>query len=130
MKHFAFTKLVVTDLAAAEAFYTSVFGLKPTHRVHSEIGGRPIDEIMFDATAPGASTFVLLKFADLEKPSSDEVIIGFVTDDVDGVCERTVAAGGSITSEPRDMPEHGVRVGFVNDPEGHLIEVVQMLSAG
>jgi predicted enzyme related to lactoylglutathione lyase len=129
MKHFAFTKLVVVDLDAAEAFYTSVFGLTPTHRVHSEIGPRPIDEVMFAATAPGGSTFVLLRYTDLQAPSNDEVIVGFVTDDVDALCERAVQAGGAITREPRDMAEHGVRVGFVTDPEGHLIEVVQQLGA-
>lgn len=127
MKHFAFTKLVVADLAVAEAFYTAVFDLSPTHRVQSDIAGRPIDEVMFAATAPGASTFVLLTYPDLTEPSSDEVIVGFVTDDVDAVLQRAVEAGGQVAREPRDMPEHGVRVGFATDPEGHLIEVVQVL---
>jgi len=27
------------------------------------------------------------------------------------------------------MPEHGVRVAFVSDPEDHLIEVVELLGA-
>jgi hypothetical protein len=30
---------------------------------------------------------------------------------------------------PKDDPEHGVRVGFVADVDGRLIEVVQMLAA-
>lgn len=127
MAHFAFTKLVVVDLDAAEAFYTTVFGLTPTARVHSDIAGRVIDEVMFAATAPGASTFVLLTYPDLRDASSDEVIVGFMTDDVDALVTLAVASGGALAREPRDMPEHGVRVGFVTDPEGHLIELVQRL---
>ena len=38
------------------------------------------------------------------------------------------AAGGAITQTPTDMIEHGVRVGFLTDPEGHLLEVVELLA--
>jgi predicted enzyme related to lactoylglutathione lyase len=36
------------------------------------------------------------------------------------------AAGGRVTDPIRAMPEHRVRVAFVRDVEGHLIEVVQL----
>ena len=38
--------------------------------------------VMFNATAPGASTFVLLHYPDAPKPAQGEVILGFVTDDI------------------------------------------------
>lgn len=125
--HFAFTKLVVADLEAAHAFYTSVFGITELARVTADIGGRGIQEIMYVPTREGGAQFVLLTFTDLETPRDDEVILGFMTDDIDGVVSRAVAAGGGVVSEPKDMPEHGVRVAFVKDNEGHLIEVVQLL---
>ncbi|ANI77164.1 hypothetical protein EP837_00725 [Sphingobium sp. EP60837] len=28
---------------------------------------------------------------------------------------------------PRDAPEHGVRVAFLKDVEGHMIEIVQLI---
>ncbi len=126
--HFGFSKLLVNDLEAAATFYSSVCGLTELARVTSDIAGRPISEIMYNPTGEGGATFVLLQFTDSDARGSDEVIIGFQTDDVDAFVERAVAAGGSIVEAVKSMPEHGVRVGFVADPEGHLIEVVELLA--
>lgn len=124
---FGFTKLVVADLEAAEAFYTSVFGLEPTARVTAAIGDRDIDEVMFAPTAPGAGSFVLLRYRDTEGPSGDEVILGMIVDDVEATLDAVVAAGGRVVDPAHAMPEHGVNVGFGADPEGHLLEIVSML---
>lgn len=125
--NFGFTKLLVWDLEATAAFYTSVCGVTELARVEDEIAGRKIAEILFKPSYEGAATFVLLKFVDAPKPTNDEVIIGFITDDVDAFAERAVAAGGAVVQPARDMPAHGVRVAFVTDVEGHLIEVAQIL---
>ena len=127
--HFGFTKLLVTDLEASAAFYTSVFGLKETARVTSAIADRPIDEIIFSPTGAGAATFVLLRYGDVSAPASEEVILGFITDDLPALVARAVSAGGSVVQEPYDNVEHKVKVGFVADNEGHLIEVVQPAEA-
>jgi len=125
--HFSFTKLLVTDLDKAADFYKSVCGLVELGRVDAEIAGRKIREIMFNPTGEGGATFVLLKFLDAAKPSKDEVIVGFITPDLEAFVERTKVAGGRVVQNIFDDPEHGVRVAFVADVEGHLIEVVQML---
>jgi len=122
-----FTKLLVTDLDASAAFYQSVFGVEENYRVRSEINDRKIEEILFKAE-PGNATFVLFKFDGATRPSSDEVILGFITTDIDGVFARAVEAGGAVTQAARPQPEHGVTVGFITDNEGHLIEVVQPLA--
>ena len=70
----------------------------------------------------------MLKFADQASPVSNEVIVGFQTADVDAFVERALQAGGKLVDPVKDLPEHGVRVGFVSDIEGHLIEVVELLS--
>ena len=126
--HFGFTKLLVRDMEACAQFYTSVCGLVELARVDSEIGGRAISEIMYHPTGEGAATFVLLKFEDQAPPVSNEVIVGFQTADVDAFVERALQAGGKLVDPVKDLPEHGVRVGFVSDIEGHLIEVVELLS--
>jgi lactoylglutathione lyase len=125
---FSFTKLLVDDLEKTASFYKSVCGLVETGRVDAVIGGRKISEILFAAAYQGAPTFVLLKFLDAPKPTNDEVILGFITDDVVAFIERAVAAGGTVVDQPWDNVEHGVKVGFVTDVEGHLIEVVQILA--
>jgi predicted enzyme related to lactoylglutathione lyase len=126
MNHFGFTKLVVDDPDGTGAFYAEVFGLSELYRVQAEIAGREIQEILYAPTAEGGATFAVLRFADGESAPAG-VITGFVTDEIDAVFERGVAAGGSVVQEPEDMAEHGHRVGFLADPEGRLIEVVQAL---
>ena len=121
--------IMVADLDTAAAFYATVFGLAETARVSAEIAGRPIDEIMYGATGAGGATFVLLRFADQPTPAHDEVILGFIVAGIDALVERAVAAGGAIAQAPTDMVEHGMRVGFITDPEGHLIELVEPFAA-
>lgn len=128
MNHFGFTKLVVGDLERCAEFYASVFGLREQYRVHADIGGRPIDEILYEATAPGGGSFVLLRFADSPQATSAGVITGFVTDEIDALFDRAVAAGATVVDAVHESPEHGVRVGFLADPEGRLIEVVEPLA--
>ena len=125
--HFGFTKLVVGDLEKSAAFYKTVCGLTEQGRVEAEIGGRRISEIMFNATAPGGGTFVLLSFLDTPNPAAGEMIVGFITPDVNGFVERARSAGGSVLQQVVSQPEHGVKVAFLKDVEGHLIEVVELL---
>ena len=125
--HFSCTKLIVADLEKSCAFYKSVFGLTEQNRVDAAIEGRPISEIMFNPSAPGGATFVLLAYTDTAAPALSEAITLFIVPDLAGLLEKARAAGGRIVDEMRDMPEHGVKVAFVRDVEGHLIEVVQLL---
>jgi predicted enzyme related to lactoylglutathione lyase len=126
---FSFTKLVVDDLEKMADFYTEVFGLAAVHRVRAEIGGEPIEEILFGAggeLAPGS--LVLLKFVGRPRPRPGEVLLGFTTDDLPALLDRVVAAGGAVHEGIREMPEMKLRVAFATDPEGHLAELVQMLA--
>lgn len=45
-------------------------------------------------------------------------------DDVDAVYDRLITAGATDRMSPRPAPEPGVRMAFVADPEGHLIELL------
>lgn len=125
--HFSCTKLVVVDLEAACIFYKSVFGLIEQGRVNAHIEGRPISEIMFHPTGVGGATFVLLAYTDTLTPAFAEAITLFITDDLTALLEKVNAAGGRVVEAMYDRPEHGVKVAFVRDIEGHLIEVVELL---
>ncbi len=96
-------------------------------RVQDEIGGRAIEEVLFKPTGEGGATFVLFKFLDRDLPASEEVIIGFQTPDVTAFVDRVRRAGGSVVLDVEEKAAHGVKVAFVKDPEGHLIEVVELL---
>jgi predicted enzyme related to lactoylglutathione lyase len=124
---FGFTKLQVADLERSAAFYKAVAGLEESGRVDADIAGRKISEILMHPTTPGGANLVLLHFHDQPRAAADEVILGFITSDLEGFLARARGAGGSVYEEIKSMPEHGVRVAFVKDVEGHLIEVVQVL---
>ena len=127
--HFGFTKLIVQDLEAMATFYKDVAGLTESGRVQAAVGDRKIDEILFNATGEGGPTLVLFKFLDRKAPALEESILGFVTPDLEAFVARTKAAGGTVVTEIESQPEHGVKVAFVTDPEGHLLEFVELLQA-
>ena len=127
---FAFTKLIVHDLDKMAAFYRDVYGLHAVNRLRGEsIGGEEIDEIMVSAD-PNAEygSLVLLKYLGRGPSPSGELILGFTTDDLPVLLERVRAAGGSVHAPIVEIPEMKLRVAFATDPEGHLAELVQMLS--
>lgn len=124
----SFTKAIVADLPAMANFYQSVFGLRQVMRVQEDLAGEPIDEIILSPTGemmPGS--FILLKFVDRQPPAASDSILGFITDDLVALLQRVRANGGTVVQEPRTMAELGIKVGFAKDPEGRLLELVQML---
>jgi len=124
---YSFTKLVVDDLKKLSAYYSQVFGLKEYDRIQSSIGDEPIDEIMLGTTDAHTGGVILLRFTERAPAASGEVILGFVTDDIEALYERVLAAGGGIHAPVRE--EAAYKVGFVKDPEGHLAEVVELAAA-
>ena len=126
----AFTKLIVDDLEKMVGFYREAYGLHAVQRVRGErIGSEEIDEIMLSADPNAAyGSLVLLRYLGRGPSPSGEVILGFTTDDLPGLLERVCAAGGAITVSLQEMPERKLRVAFATDPEGHLAELVQLVS--
>lgn len=125
---FGFSKLIVADLEKSVTFYKDVCGFTELARVDAEIEGRAIREIMFTTASPGAATFVLLNYPDAPQLVQGETILGIITSDVAGFVKKAERAGGRVVQMPKTMAEHGVKVAFVRDNEGHLIEVVEMLA--
>jgi predicted enzyme related to lactoylglutathione lyase len=125
-----FTKLIVEDEEKMAAYYAVTYGLTPAVRVAGDSlgSGEGFREVIMTRGADMASgTLVMFKFTDRPKPRDQQVILGFVTPDLDALKERIVANGGKLIGPTRDETEHGVRVQFSEDPEGALAENVQML---
>jgi len=53
-----------------------------------------------------------------------------VVGDLDAVVAAASARGATVTRAAQTQAQHGVRVAFIKDPDGHLVELVQMLQAG
>ena len=128
LAHFGFTKLQCADLEKCAAFYTRAAGLVEQTRVNTDSGGRKLSEIIFQPTAPGGASFVLIHYYDSPKPVVGELILGFQTSDLAAFVARALEAGGSVVREAWEITEMKIRVAFVADPEGHVIELVQPLA--
>lgn len=129
---FSFTKLIVDDEERMAEYYHQVYGLNKLQRVQEADSGAvgPIREvIMGPGETMSAESLVMIKFVDKPAPRDQEVILGFITDDLDALAERVLVHGGTHVGPIKAMPQHGVRVLFATDPEGRLSENVELLNA-
>ena len=122
---FSFTKLAVADLERAARFYHDVFGMKQVQRIQAEIAGNAIEEIILGAD--GGAGLILLHWVGRNAPDVGAVILGFTTSDASVVFDRAVAAGGRVHEPVRRSPKPaGSRSASSKDPEGHLLEIVEL----
>ena len=50
--------------------------------------------------------------------------VGLEADDLEAAYAGALAAGGTAVWDPRQSPEPGLRMAFVQDPDGNLIELI------
>lgn len=124
MTTLAMTKIVVADLAAAEAFYRSVCGFDQVERIEGE---GFTEAIMRPSGSPAGAALVL--FADGSSPPPGEAVLVFETDDVDAFAARVAAAGGTITHPPQHVPALGLTFALFLDGEGHALEAIASTSS-
>jgi predicted enzyme related to lactoylglutathione lyase len=105
------TFLPCSDLAISRAFYTDVLGLE----VAVDQGS-----CLILAVADNAYVGVCERTDVGPNPS---VIVTFVTDDVDGWCDRIINTGGFVHSGPEHSDQYGIYHAFVHDPDGNVLEI-------
>ena len=125
---YIFAKTFVHDLEAMATFYEDVFGLVRFGTHQDEMLGRKIEEVMYQASYPGGPALTLIKYVDSTGPIAGEAVQGFMSDDLEALVERALAHGGSVPDPIRIIPAYNIKVVFVLDPEGHIIEVIQTVS--
>ena len=124
--------LAVADLAAEAAWFCEVFGLVPELRLRVEALDLSIEMLIH----PGHGYRVEL----LHRPGSEPFgkpgtpaeaalregygHVAFDVADLDAAYERAVARGARPVMPPGPSPEAGVRMAFVADPEGNLVELL------
>lgn len=128
---FSFTKIIVKDLAAAERFYTELFGLEVVAHLNLGEGEELLNEVVLKTAGaqPPAANLILVNFPNRPCPAAGEAATGFVVDDIDATLEKAAATGGTIEVPATDVPEHGLRAAYLLDPQGHRVELLQMLNA-
>lgn len=123
------TKLIVHDLEKAAAFYCEAYGFEQTGRIQADIGDEPIDEIMLGKPDAGGPGLIVMKWVERPAPVNGEVLLVFMTDDLEALVERVERAGGAVPLPPRQSEATPYRIAFTTDPEGHLIENVEIPAA-
>ncbi len=125
---FSFTKIIVADVDRLYGFYHDVFGLAQINRVRQGEGQAELDEIIMGPAGAGYSvpSLVIQRYPNRPVPARGEATLGFIVADIDRTIQTAVAAGAVIDRPVRTAAEHGIRVAFIKDPDGHLIEIVQM----
>lgn len=106
------TFIYCADLAQAVQFYEEIVGL----------------EMLLDQgvcriyRAAGDAYFGLCQRVDVRGPFSHDLILTFVSQDVDGWHDYLVAAGVEIEKPPQLHPDYNIYHLFARDPDGHLLE--------
>ncbi len=126
---FAFTKILVSDLVKLERFYIDGLGLGLVTRIAVDDAEWELDETILSVGSVPGSTLNLVQYRHKPAPEPGEAVIGLSVTGIAKVVDTAVAAGGSIHLPVQHLPDHGVSLAYVRDPDGHLIELIEPLSA-
>ena len=124
--------LTVTDLAAAAAWFCDVFGLVRELRVRVEALDLSIEMLIHPGHGYRLELLHRPGSAPGRKPGTPGEAalrdgyghVAFDVTDLDAAYERALACGARPVKPPGPSPEAGVRMAFVADPEGNLIELL------
>jgi lactoylglutathione lyase len=114
-----YVRLLVDDYEACFRFYRDVMGFRVTFGDES---GPYCD---FDAGADVQLALFLGEHQLSATPSAggDAALLVFGVDDVDAALRELRDRGGEVAAEPVDRADWGIRVAYVRDPAGNLIEL-------
>lgn len=123
-------RVVAKDAEALGAFYQSAFGLRETNRLAIQNGVELFLNFGDTAEAARANTgpsIVIMQTTD--GPGDDATMhVIFTVSDAVATARAVEAAGGSVDREPTPYGDSGMMIGFVIDPEGNHIELIQPAS--
>lgn len=124
--------LSVADLDAAERWYCTAFGYQ--RDLVLRVDPLDLDIVMLIHRSHGDRLELLhrpggvrgARFADPGEAALAEGFghIAVDVDEVDATYERLLTLGARPVMPPRPSPEPGVRMAFVADPEGNLVEIL------
>jgi catechol 2,3-dioxygenase-like lactoylglutathione lyase family enzyme len=119
-------RLLVADFDACFRFYRDVMGFTSTWGAEGEgyadfAVGSEGGIALFDRHAMAEAVGTLSSPEKAE--AQDRLALIFETEDVDSTIEQIRARGANIIGEPRSRPDWGIRVAYLRDPDGNLIEI-------
>ena len=117
--------LIVADLDRSVRFYAEVLGLPLGHRSgpYAQFSTGPTRVSLYEREAMARTLGV--EALHPAAPDAPAFELGFKVADVDAAYAALVSAGAGAVTPPRDRP-WGQRTAYVADPDGHLIELVDV----
>ena len=131
---FSNVRLLVKDYKKCFKFYTEQLGLEPvwgdedgcyaSFKVAEGIEGFAL--FVSDLMAPAVGN------ADKSQPTDcrEKSMVSFEVENVDDTYQTFVSKGVQFINQPMDMPDWGMRVVHLRDPEDNLIELFTPLAFG
>ena len=124
---FSFVKIVVSDLDAAERFYSDALGLETRGRAPATDSEYAQEECFL--AVPGADQPQLLLIRYVNRPTpAPEAWTGFAVSNVEETVTAVERSGGKVLIPVHDVPQYKLKVAVVADPEEHIIELIQQVS--
>lgn len=121
------TKLVVEDLAAQTIFYVSALGYIEAQSIRADLNIGAIHEVILRSPTNDQEMLVLLRYEDRPAPPPGGSILAFQVADLQASIRKVLMLGGREIAPWQHMREMNLDVVFLADPEGHTIELYQVV---
>lgn len=116
--------IVVTDLAATRKFYVDLLGMREVERPQFQFVGQ-----WFQAGVTQIHTILEAEGTGRAGTAVERNTRGhhfaFLVEDAEAAYQHVLAQGMTVVSPPRHRPDGAVQV-FVQDPDGHLVELCSL----
>lgn len=113
--------LFVEDLAAAKAFYQSVFEL-PVFYEDDASAVFKFDNTLVNLLKTTSAPELIEPAIVADREAGHRFVFTIEVDDVDAMCKQLVARGVKLLNGPMDRP-WGIRTASFVDPGGHIWEI-------
>lgn len=124
---FLHTMIRVLDLEKSIGFYTDLLGMKLLRKTDYPSGEFTLAFVGYEDESKGAVIELTYNWGQKEPYSLGDAYghIAIGVPDIYGTCERLASAGVRIPRPPGPMKHGGSVIAFVDDPDGHKIELIQ-----
>lgn len=123
---FSNVRLLVKDYEKCFKFYTEKLGLEAAYDIEGCYGSFKVAEGI-EGLAIFTSDFMapVVGNRDKKQPTDcrDKMMVSFEVDSVDETFQTLSVKGVEFINQPIDMPDWGMRVVYLRDPEENLIEL-------
>ena len=120
-------RITAKDTVALAKFYLAAFGMQEVNRIQNP-GGTEVF-VNFGETVESAKAnknpLIVLFHRDSDDVKDPIPHVIFIVKDMAATVAAVRAAGGTMTGDPRPFGKTGIVLGFVTDPAGNRIELIQ-----